>query len=131
MVPGARPGGTWRSRFAQIPYALGYRSAWFYSRPGGAVVRAAADKGLEHRERHAEVADITLTGGNMSAIVSLRRMSTGLMDRLNSSFQQVMLINSGLLATGMAGIITPQMSSLLHNATTVTLSMRNSQRYDV
>ena len=42
-----------------------------------------------------------------------------------------MLINSGLLATGIAGIITPQMSSLLHNATTVTLSMRNSQRYDV
>ena len=57
-----------------------------YSRAGGAVVRAAADKALEHRERHAEVADITLTGGNMSAIVSLRRMSTGLMDRLNSSF---------------------------------------------
>ena len=54
-----------------------------YSRAGGAVVRAAADKALEHRERHAEVADITLTGGNMSAIVSLRRMSTGLMDRLN------------------------------------------------
>ena len=42
-----------------------------------------------------------------------------------------MLINSGLLVTGIAGIITPQMSSLLHNATTVTLSMRNSQRYDV
>lgn len=102
-----------------------------YSRAGGAVVRAAADKALEHRECHAEVADITLTGGNMSAIVSLRRMSTGLMDRLISSFQQVMLINSGLLATGIAGIITPQMSWLLHNATTVTLSMRNSQRYDV
>ena len=102
-----------------------------YSRAGGAVVRAAADKALEHRERHAEVADITLTGGNMSAIVSLRRMSTGLMDRLNASFQQVMLINSGLLATGIAGIITPQMSSLLHNATTVTLSMHNSKKYEV
>ena len=61
----------------------------------------------------------------------VRRMSEGLMERLGGSFKSVMLINSGLLAAGIAGVITPQMSSLLHNASTVTLSMRNSKRYDV
>ena len=61
----------------------------------------------------------------------VRRMSEGLMERLGGSFKAVMLINSGLLAAGIAGVITPQMSSLLHNASTVTLSMRNSKRYDV
>ncbi len=78
-----------------------------------------------------EVADITLTGGNMSAIVSLRRMSEGLMERLSASFKGVILINSALLGAGIAGVITPQASSLLHNATTVALSMRNSKKYEV
>ena len=95
---------------------------------------ALADVGIAMGQGTAvakEVADITLTGGNLGAIVSLRRMSEGLMERLGGSFKAVMLINSGLLAAGIAGVITPQMSSLLHNASTVTLSMRNSKRYDV
>ena len=95
---------------------------------------ALADVGIAMGQGTAvakEVADITLTGGNLGAIVSLRRMSEGLMERLGGSFKAVMLINSGLLAAGIVGVITPQMSSLLHNASTVTLSMRNSKRYDV
>ena len=95
---------------------------------------ALADVGIAMGQGTAvakEVADITLTGGNLGAIVSLRRMSEGLMERLGGSFKAVMLINSGLLAAGIAGVITPQMSSLLHNASTVTLSMRKSKRYDV
>ena len=95
---------------------------------------ALADVGIAMGQGTAvakEVADITLTGGDMSAIVALRRMSEGLMDRLSASFKGVMLINSALLAAGIAGIITPQASSLLHNATTVTLSMRNSKKYEV
>ena len=60
----------------------------------------------------------------------VRRMSEGLMGRLNGSFKEVMAINSTLLAAGIGGIISPQMSSLLHNASTVALSMRNGKRYD-
>lgn len=78
-----------------------------------------------------EVADITLTGGNLSALVALRRMSTGLAERLNGSFKEVVAINSALLAAGIGGVITPQASSLLHNASTVALSLRNSGAYRV
>ncbi len=95
---------------------------------------ALADVGIAMGQGTAvakEVADITLTGGTLHAIVALRRMSEGLMERLNGSFKQVMVINSSLLAAGIGGIITPQMSSLLHNASTVALSMRNSKRYNV
>ena len=95
---------------------------------------ALADVGIAMGQGTAvakEVADITLTGGTLNAIVSLRCMSEGLMERLNGSFKQVMVINSSLLAAGIGGIITPQMSSLLHNASTVALSMRNSKRYNV
>lgn len=94
---------------------------------------ALADVGIAMGQGTAvakEVADITLTGGQLGSIVALRRMSEGLMGRLNGSFKEVMVINSALLAAGIGGIISPQVSSLLHNASTVALSMRNSKRYD-
>ncbi len=78
-----------------------------------------------------EVADITLTGGDLSSLVALRRLSQGLMDRLSGSFGQVMAINSALLAAGIAGVARPQVSSLLHNATTIALALRNSGKYNV
>ena len=94
---------------------------------------ALADVGIAMGQGTAvakEVADITLTGGQLGSIVALRRMSQGLMGRLNGSFKEVMVINSTLLAAGIGGIISPQVSSLLHNASTVALSMRNGKRYD-
>ena len=94
---------------------------------------ALADVGIAMGQGTAvakEVADITLTGGQLGSIVALRRMSEGLMGRLNGSFKEVMVINSTLLAAGIGGIISPQVSSLLHNVSTVALSMRNGKRYD-
>ena len=76
-----------------------------------------------------EVADITLTGGDLSALVALRRLSSELTERLDSSFKEVVAINSALLAAGIGGLVTPQASSLLHNASTVALSLRNAGPY--
>ena len=77
-----------------------------------------------------EVADITLSDGNLSSLVRLRRLSCELMRRLDVSFRQIMAVNSGLLACGIAGVITPQTSSLLHNGTTIALSAHSTKRYD-
>ena len=76
-----------------------------------------------------EVADITLAGGDLGAIVALRRMSMVLMERLDASFKEVVGINTALLAAGIGGVVSPQASSLLHNASTVALSLRNSAAY--
>ena len=76
-----------------------------------------------------EVADVTLTGGHLDALVTLRTLSVGLTNRLTASFREVIAINSALLAAGITGSITPQTSSLLHNATTVALSLRNGGGY--
>lgn len=78
-----------------------------------------------------EVADITLSDGNLSSLVSLRKLSTSLMRRLDTSFAQVIAFNSALLAGGIAGIVTPQASSLLHNASTVALSLKTSTPYRI
>ena len=77
-----------------------------------------------------EVADITLTEGDLTSLVALRRLSQGLQERMATSFRQVIGINSALLAGGITGIITPQLSALVHNGSTVLLSMRNSRAYE-
>lgn len=76
-----------------------------------------------------EVADIILTDTDLAAIVRLRRMSQGLIDRLTSSYSKVMLTNSALLALGITGTITPQTSSLLHNGSTIAYSLGNAKAY--
>ncbi len=76
-----------------------------------------------------EVADIILTDTDLAAIVRLRRMSQGLIDRLTSSYSKVMLTNSALLALGITGMIIPQTSSLLHNGSTIAYSLGNAKAY--
>ncbi len=78
-----------------------------------------------------EVADITLSNGNLTSLVSLRKLSTSLMRRLDASFTQVIAFNSALLACGVAGVVTSQTSSLLHNASTVALSLKSSTPYRI
>lgn len=78
-----------------------------------------------------EVADVTLVQSDMAALVGLRRLSCELMDRMSTTFAQVIGFNSALLALGIAGVITPQTSSLLHNSSTVLFSMRDSRSFDM
>ncbi|ACV21729.1 Copper-exporting P-type ATPase A [Slackia heliotrinireducens] len=76
-----------------------------------------------------EVADIVLSGSNLDSLVMLRQLSQELMNRLNVSYASTMTINSALLALGILGVISPQLSSLLHNASTVAMSLRNTAAY--
>lgn len=78
-----------------------------------------------------EVADITLTDGDLSSLVVLRRLALGLEERMDASFREVIGLNSLLLAGGVAGLIAPQVSSLIHNGSTVFLSARNARAYQV
>lgn len=78
-----------------------------------------------------EVADITLTDGDLASLVVLRRLALGLEERMDASFNEVIGLNSLLLAGGVAGIIAPQVSSLIHNGSTVFLSARNARAYQV
>lgn len=95
---------------------------------------ALADVGIAMGQGTAvakEVADITLTHGDLSSIVTLVRLSRALSQRMDRSFMQVIGLNTAFMAGGVTGLITPQTSSLLHNATTITLSLAASRPYDV
>ena len=76
-----------------------------------------------------EVADVTLTESDLVSLVRLRKLSMGLMDRLDTSFRSIMVWNSLLLALGIGGAITPQTSSLLHNVSTISLGAYAKRAY--
>ena len=93
---------------------------------------ALADVGIAMGQGTAvakEVADITLSAGDLSSIVDLCKLSRQLSARMDRSFVQVMGLNSAFMAAGIAGLVTPQTSSLLHNATTVALSLSAAREY--
>ncbi|MDO4182651.1 MAG: heavy metal translocating P-type ATPase [Coriobacteriia bacterium] len=76
-----------------------------------------------------EAADISLVSDSLEALVDLRHLSMVLNKRMSRGYRTAVAINSVLLALGISGTITPQTSSLLHNASTVALSAANARAF--
>ncbi len=95
---------------------------------------ALADVGIAMGQGTAvakEVADITLLDGDLHSLATLRRLSVALSRRMDSTFKSTLGLNSLYLALGIAGIISPQVSSVLHNSSTIALSLASSRPFDV
>lgn len=93
---------------------------------------AVADVGIAMGQGTAvakEVADITLSDGDLSSIVQLVKLSRGLSHRMDRNFVQVIGLNTAFMAAGVMGLVTPQTSSLLHNVTTIALGLDASRAY--
>ncbi len=76
-----------------------------------------------------EVADITLSDGSLSSVADLVRISRALSARMDKTFVQVLGLNTAFMVAGVTGLVTPQVSSLLHNATTIVLSLSSGRTY--
>ncbi|MBR3973956.1 MAG: HAD-IC family P-type ATPase [Oscillospiraceae bacterium] len=72
-----------------------------------------------------EVADITLTAEDLYALVTLRRLSVGLMERIKRNYNFIMSFNGMLIVLGAVGILPPAASSLLHNGFTLAVTLRS------
>ena len=70
-----------------------------------------------------EVADITISADDLRALAYLRRLSTALMGRIGRNYRFIMSFNSALIALGAVGILPAAVSALLHNASTIGLSL--------
>lgn len=87
---------------------------------------SAADVGIAIREGAAiasQVADITIGGENLRDLVVLRQLADALMDRIGRNYRFTIGFNGSLIALGAAGIIAPTTSALLHNTSTLALSL--------
>lgn len=72
-----------------------------------------------------EVADITIAGQSLYELVILRRLSTALLNRIQSNYHFVIGFNGALIALGVAGLLPPATSALCHNASTIGVSLHS------
>lgn len=89
---------------------------------------SAADVGMAISDGAAiarEIADITVEAERLDTVVTLRRLSDAMIKRINHNYRAILGINGGLIGLGVLGIVQPTTSALLHNTTTLALSLRS------
>lgn len=87
---------------------------------------SAADVGIaisDGAQIAREIADITVDADNLLELVTLKKISDGLMKRIRKNYFSIVSINSGLILLGVAGLIQPTTSALVHNTSTLLISM--------
>ena len=91
---------------------------------------SAADAGIaisDGAEIAREIADITIAADDLRVIVTLKRLANAMMKRIQCNYRGIVGINSGLIALGVGGVILPTTSALLHNTSTLAISLKSMQ----
>ena len=75
-----------------------------------------------------EIADVTIAADSLWELVRLRRIAMALMARIKANYRFVIGFNAALIALGAAGILPPAASALLHNLSTLGVSLHSMGR---
>jgi P-type E1-E2 ATPase len=89
---------------------------------------SAADVGIaisEGAQIAREIADVTIGADNLYEVATLKELSNSLMARIHKNYRMIVGINTGLIVLGVAGIIPPTTSALLHNTSTLWISTKS------
>lgn len=90
----------------------------------------AADVGLaisDGAEIAREIADIMVSSDDLYQIVTLKLLSDGLMKRIRKNYRVIVGFNTGLILLGVGGVLQPTTSALLHNTSTLVISLKSMQ----
>ena len=89
---------------------------------------SAADAGIaisDGAEIAREIADITIAADDLREVVTLKLLSNLMLKRIHRNYRSIVGINSGLIVLGVTGMLQPTMSALLHNTSTLLISLRS------
>ena len=74
-----------------------------------------------------EIADVTIGADNLYEVVTLKLISNHLMQRIHWNYRTIVGFNAGLIALGVLGVLPPATSALLHNTSTLLISLKSMQ----
>lgn len=74
-----------------------------------------------------EIADVTISADDLYEIATLKRLSDAMVRQINKNYHMIVGINTGLILLGVAGVFRPTMSALLHNTSTILISLKSME----
>jgi len=89
---------------------------------------SASDAGIaisDGAEIARQIADVTISSSDLDSLVKLRRISTLLMKRIKFNYRTIVGFNTALIVLGVAGVLPPATSALLHNGSTLALGLNS------
>ena len=89
---------------------------------------SAADIGIAIHSGAAiarEIADVTIKADSLEELVTLKTIANALQHRVSSNYRFVLSFNSTLIVLGALGILQPAASAMLHNLSTIGISLRS------
>ncbi|MBP3569712.1 MAG: heavy metal translocating P-type ATPase [Lachnospiraceae bacterium] len=91
---------------------------------------SAADVGIaisDGAEIAQQIADVTIAGKDLRELVTLKKVSTALMKRIDWNFKSIVGINTSLIGLGVTGVLQPTTTSVLHNASTLAIGVKSME----
>lgn len=78
-----------------------------------------------------EIADITVDGEDLEQVVTLIKISKKLMKKIHRNYREIVGINSALIILGVAGVLPPTTSALLHNTSTLAIGLNSMKDLEI
>ena len=117
-----------KANFVQKAKAEGHTVVMIGDGINDSPALSAADVGIAINSGAAiarEIADVTIKADSLEELVTLKTIANALQHRVSSNYRFVLSFNSTLIALGALGILQPAASAMLHNLSTIGISLRS------
>ena len=117
-----------KANFVQKAKAEGHTVVMIGDGINDSPALSAADIGIAINSGAAiarEIADVTIKADSLEELVTLKTIANALQHRVSSNYRFVLSFNSTLIVLGALGILQPAASAMLHNLSTIGISLRS------